>query len=170
MKANTEVKYFAYLTCPRKGIRRTCVFNNLEWFKNVLRTWGDYNIVLHELPEGTTKYAFKELSMKHNYPDSDEFIANPTKQQTDEEYVAYSLRKRYGKYNLLSPFETRAPLEQLRAPQNKNTLTPAPVEPEPAEVKPTMRIKKSNLDLDAIMAKLKQERKDVHAVLAAAKE
>lgn len=161
MKAQTEIKYFAYFTCPVKGVRRSSVFNNLEWFKTSLRTWGAYNVVLHELPEGTTKYSFSTLAMKHNYDDSDEFIANPTKQQTDEEYVSLSYRKRSGKYNLKSPFETRAPLEQLRAPQSKVSTTPASAEP--VEVKPSPRIKNPNLD--AILAKLKKERSDVHAVL-----
>ena len=166
MKAQTEIKYFAYFTCPVKGVRRSSVFNNLEWFKTSLRTWGAYNIVLHDLPEGTTKYAFTSLAMRHNYLDSDEFIADPTKQQTDEEYAYYSLRKRNRKYNLKSPFESRAPMEQRRAPLPRSVITtPAPAEQ--AEVKPSPRI--TNPNLENILAKLKKERADVHAFLDAAK-
>jgi hypothetical protein len=168
MKAQTEIKYFAYFTCPVKGVRRSSVFNNLEWFKTSLRTWGAYNIVLHELPEGTTKYSFSTLAMRHNYNDSEEFIANPMLQQTDEEYVVYSLRKRNRRYNLKSPFETRARMEQLRCPLKKEQQVKLAIEAEQqavasAPVAPSQRI--TNPNLDALLAKLKKERADVHAVL-----
>ena len=142
-----------------------------------MRSTGEYNLVLHELPEST----IDQRSLRYQYPDSDEFIADPTKQQTDEEYAYYSLRKRGSVYNLQTPFESRARMEQLRCPLKKEQLIKASIAAEeqvgldrpaiaPAgvPVKPSQRI--ANPNLDAILDKLKKERSDVHAVLAAVKE
>lgn len=155
------VKYLAWYTTP-KGRRKHSTFNSLNWLKTCMRTTGEYNLVLHELPENT----IDQRSLRYQYPDSDEFIANPTKQQTNEEYAAYSLRKRNGVYNLQTPWETRAPMEQLRLPLKQEQVVKASIEEE--QPQPSQRIKNPNLD--AIMDRLKKERSDVHAVLAAVKD
>ena len=159
------VKYLAWYTTPR-GKRKHSTFNSLNWLKMCMRSTGEYNLVLHELPEST----IDQRSLRYQYPDSDEFIADPTKQQTDEEYAYYSLRKRGSVYNLQTPFESRARMEQLRCPLKKEQLIKASIEAEqqPAPVAPSPRIKNPNLD--AILDRLKKERSDVHALLDAVKD
>lgn len=159
------VKYLAWYTTP-KGRRKHSTFNSLTWLKTCMRTTGEYNLVLHELPDNT----IDQRSLRYQYPDSDEFIANPTKQQTDEEYAAYSLRKRGSVYNLQTPFESRARMEQLRCPLKKEQQIRLAIaaEQQAVEPQPSPRIKNPNLD--GILDRLKKERSDVHAVLAAVKE
>ena len=159
------VKYLAWYTTPR-GKRKHSTFNSLNWLKMCMRSTGEYNLVLHELPEST----IDQRSLRYQYPDSDEFIADPTKQQTDEEYAYYSLRKRGSIYNLQTPFESRAPMEQLRCPLKKEQRIKDAIaaEQQAAPVAPSPRIKNPNLD--AILDRLKQERSDVHALLDAVKD
>ena len=128
-----------------------------------MRSTGEYNLVLHELPDNT----IDQRSLRYQYPDSDEFIADPTKQQTDEEYAYYSLRKRGSVYNLQTPFESRARMEQLRCPLKKEQQIRDTIAAE-EQAAPSPRIKNPNLD--NILDRLKKERSDVHAVLAAVKE
>jgi hypothetical protein len=159
------VKYLAWYTTP-KSKRKYSTFNSLNWLKTCMRSTGEYNLVLHELPDNT----IDQRSLRYQYPDSDEFIADPTKQQTNDEYVVYSLRKRGSVYNLQTPFESRAPLEQLRCPLKQEQLIKASIaaEQQPAPVATGPRIKNPNLD--NILDRLKKERSDVHALLDAVKE